>query len=56
LDDLAFINQQTGRNIDQREEQIQESYDTLKLYIQRRRGYLEPLLPASVYDWDLYGE
>lgn len=54
LDDLVLLNQQTGRNINQRNTQIQDSYETLKLYITRRRGYLEPLLPASVIDWDLY--
>lgn len=56
LDDLALIEQQTGRNVNQRRTQIQESYDTLKLYILRRRAYLEPLLPASVSDWDLYAD
>lgn len=54
LDDLALIQQQTGRNVNQRRTQIQQSYDTIKLYILRRRAYLEPLLPASVSDWDLY--
>ena len=54
LDDLALIQQQTGRSINQRKTQIQESYDTIKLYIQRRRAFLEPLLPASVSGWDWY--
>ena len=45
LDDLALLNQQTGRNVDSLIQQIQQSYETLKTYILRRRAFLGPLLP-----------
>ena len=45
LDDLALLNKQTGRNVDPLIQQIQQSYETIKTYILRRRAYLEPLLP-----------
>lgn len=54
LEDLELIHSQTGRTVETRKQQIQESYDTLKLYVDRRREYLQPLLPVSVQDWQLY--
>jgi spore coat protein CotH len=45
LDDLALLNQQTGRNVDSLVQQIQQSYETLRTYIVRRRAFLGPLLP-----------
>ncbi|MDP8244956.1 MAG: CotH kinase family protein [Candidatus Hinthialibacter antarcticus] len=54
LADLALLNQQTGRNVGQRIQQIQSSYETLKEYIIRRRAYLQPRLPQSVNDWAVY--
>ncbi len=54
LSDLDLIQQQTGRNISQRKTEIGESYDTLKLYVERRRAFLDPLLPVPVSDWPIY--
>jgi hypothetical protein len=54
LEDLEFIHQQTGRNIDTRVRQITESYETLKIYVQARRAFLEGLLPVSIEEWSLY--
>lgn len=54
LSDLDLIQHQTGRNVSQRKTQINESYDTLKLYVERRRAFLDPLLPVPVSDWPIY--
>lgn len=54
LADLDLIQSQTGRSVDTRKQQIQESYTTLKLYMDRRREYLQALLPVPVRDWPLY--
>jgi len=51
LDDLALLNQQTGRNTAQLVQQIEQSYETIKTYIVRRRAYLKPLLPKSGNDY-----
>ncbi len=54
VDDLEQLQQQTGRNVSQRRREIQNSYDTIRTYIQRRRAFLGPLLPQRVNDWALY--
>lgn len=54
LDDLNMLQQQTGRNVSQRRQDIQTSYDTIREYILRRRAFLEPLLPQRVDGWALY--
>lgn len=54
LADLDLIQSRTGRNVASRKRQIQESYSTIQLYIDRRRDFLQSLLPVQVDDWPLY--
>ncbi|MBZ0256442.1 CotH kinase family protein, partial [bacterium] len=54
LEDLDLLNQQTGRNVTQRKQQIEDSYETIKEYIIRRRAYLQPRLPQGVNEWMLH--
>lgn len=54
LDDLKLINQQTGRNVTSRTQQIKESYDILKQYVEERRAYLQTVLPTGVDEWSLF--
>jgi hypothetical protein len=44
LEDLVLLREQTGRDVDRLQQQVQQSYDTLQTYIVQRRAFLEPLL------------
>lgn len=51
LDDLRFIEQTTGRTINQRMLDIRNSYRAIEQYIENRRGFLAQFLPTSILEW-----
>ncbi len=54
--DLARYREQSGEDRSLRRSQIRQSYSSIKTFIQRRREYLDKVLPAdvSVADWEIY--
>jgi hypothetical protein len=54
IEDYQMIQHQTGRAVGGRIQQVRDSYNTLKTYVDARRAYLEPLLPVRVDEWTLY--
>lgn len=54
LDDLQMINRATGRDVAGRTQQIKNSYDVIKKYVDDRRSYLQSVLPVGVSEWSLF--
>jgi len=54
IQDMRFIERQTGRDMSPRIQQIPQVYADIKTFIQQRRDYLDGVLPVSVIRWDLY--
>ncbi len=54
LDDLQLLEEHTGAMRNTRREQITDSYDILRTFVQLRREFLSTLLPTPVSNWSLY--
>jgi hypothetical protein len=53
LEDLSLLEQYTGQSRSTRRRNIQNSYNTMRTFLQLRHEYLWSQLPASVEDWAL---
>lgn len=54
LADLQLLEEQTGTKYDSRRQQIVESYQTIREFVQLRRAYLSTVLQTPVANWSLY--
>ena len=54
LDDLALLEDYLNRSQSRRRQQIVDSYQILREFVELRSGYLDSVLPVSVDDWRLY--
>jgi len=54
LRDLELIEQYTNQSGNTRRQQILNSYDTMRLFINLRHAYLRGVVPVPVEDWYLY--
>lgn len=54
LDDLILIQDYTNQTQNRRRDQITDSMNTLREFIQLRKEYLDGVLPTPVMDWSVY--
>ncbi|MFB3789057.1 MAG: CotH kinase family protein [bacterium] len=54
LRDLDLLEQYTQKEQPLRRQQIRESHDLMRIFLQRRHAYLRSVLPVAVEDWSLY--
>jgi len=54
LRDLVLVEQYTRQSQPDRRQQIQDSYNTMRVFLSLRHAYLRSVLPVAVSDWSLY--